>query len=156
METTTTTTQTNRQYNDDCVINVKLTNNQWSAILDWLSHSPFAEAKETLVELNNQIKARAKETDTDFVGMLPIKTYNMLIFALGQAPYYVVAETIQQIFQQGQSEIQRLRDQFNAVSAHDQSDQTTAAVEKTTTSPDNPPKKRRASRKKSGGSTSTN
>lgn len=118
------------ELNDDCVINVTLPNHQWNVVVDWLAHSPYQEAKATLDSLNAQIQKRT-ETDqqaTSFTGELPIKTFNMLIFALGQAPYYIVAEIIQAIYTQGQQEIARLRDQANTMKS---------AVEKSENSPDN-------------------
>lgn len=118
------------ELNDDCVINVTLPNHQWNVVVDWLAHSPYQEAKTTLDSLNTQIQKRT-ETDqqaTSFTGELPIKTFNMLIFALGQAPYYIVAEIIQAIYTQGQQEIARLRDQANTMKA---------PVEKSENSPDN-------------------
>ena len=118
------------ELNDDCVINVTLPNHQWNVVVDWLAHSPYQEAKTTLDSLNAQIQKRT-ETDqqaTSFTGELPIKTFNMLIFALGQAPYYIVAEIIQAIYTQGQQEIARLRDQANTMKA---------PVEKSENSPDN-------------------
>lgn len=118
------------ELNDDCVINVTLPNHQWNVVVDWLAHSPYQEAKTTLDSLNTQIQKRT-ETDqqaTSFTGELPIKTFNMLIFALGQAPYYIVAEIIQSIYTQGQQEIARLRDQANTMKA---------PVEKSENSPDN-------------------
>lgn len=118
------------ELNDDCVINVTLPNHQWNVVVDWLAHSPYQEAKATLDSLNAQIQKRT-ETDqqaTSFTGELPIKTFNMLIFALGQAPYYIVAEIIQAIYTQGQQEIARLRDQANTMKA---------PVEKSENSPDN-------------------
>lgn len=123
------------ELNDDCTINITLPNNQWNVIVDWLAHSPFQEAKETLASLNAQIQARnqSNQQDTSFTGELPIKTFNMLIFALGQAPYYIVAEIIQAIYAQGQQEIARLRDQANTMPQQEQS----TSVENSQQSSDN-------------------
>lgn len=128
-------TEKKLELNDDCNIKITLPNNQWNVIVDWLAHSPFQEAKDTLNILNRQIQARNQQDQmaTSFQGELPIKVFNMLIFALGQAPYYVVAEIIQAIYTQGQQEIARLREQANTMPQQEQS----APVEKTTESPDN-------------------
>ena len=128
-------TEKKLELNDDCNIKITLPNNQWNVIVDWLAHSPFQEAKDTLNILNQQIQARNQQDQmaTSFQGELPIKVFNMLIFALGQAPYYVVAEIIQAIYTQGQQEIARLREQANTMPQQEQP----APVEKTTESPDN-------------------
>ena len=106
---------TTTELNDDVDINVTLPIAQWNTILDWIAHSPFDEARATLDSLNKQIE-NATATDT-FTAALPIRTFNMLIFALGQAPYYMMAEPIQQIYNQGQSEITRLKEQAAAAAA---------------------------------------
>ena len=128
-------TEKKLELNDDCNIKITLPNNQWNVIVDWLAHSPFQEAKDTLNVLNQQIQARNQQDQmaTSFQGELPIKVFNMLIFALGQAPYYVVAEIIQAIYTQGQQEIAKLREQANTMPVQEQP----APVEKTTQSPDN-------------------
>lgn len=123
------------ELNDDCSIAITLPNPQWNVIVDWLAHSPYQEAKTTLTAINQQIQARSAQDQnaTSFKGELPIKTYNMLIFALGQAPYYVVAEIIQAIYSQGQQEIARLREQANTMAAQE----TQPPVEKTVEKADN-------------------
>ena len=104
-----------RELNDDCEINITMANHQWNTVADWLAHSPYQEAKEALTKLNEQIQKIVNDPEKkdakEFTGTLPIKTFNMLIFALGQAPYYVVAEIIQTIYTQGQNEIKHLREQ---------------------------------------------
>lgn len=124
------------QLNDDCEINITLPNNQWNTVVDWIAHTPYEEAKQILTTLNAQIadKVAKDASGTEFTGTLPIKTFNTLIFALGQAPYYVVAEIIQAIFTQGQHEINRLREQANAMKQTED-----APVEKTEGRPDNTP-----------------
>ena len=47
--------------------------------------------------------------------MIKLKRLQKIIFALSQAPYFMVAETVQQIYNQGQKEIQRLRDEANGL-----------------------------------------
>jgi len=105
------------ELSDDCAIKVTLPNNQWNVVIDWLAHCPFVEAKETLEAINKQIDALDDEgrNAKEFVCSLPIKTYNMLIFALGLAPYYTVVNTIQAIYAQGQEGIQKLRDEANTL-----------------------------------------
>lgn len=146
--------------NDDRVINVTLSNVQWAAVLDWISHCPFQEAIGTLTELNAQIKThnQTNSDSTTFTGVLPIKTYNMMIHALGLAPYYIVAEILSQIFTQGQKEIERLRDQYNTAAANAQVENNSQpAVEKSQTSPDNSTttKKRRTSTRKKKSTTAS-
>lgn len=131
--------------NDDCEINVTLDNQQWNAVVDWLAHSPFEEAKQTLTTLNTQIQQYTNDqtkSDTSFVAHLPIKTFNMLIFALGQAPYYVVAEIIQSIYQQGHGEINRLREQANTMKQQE------TPVEKSPETPDNTNQKKPVRKKR--------
>ena len=82
-----------------------------------------------------------------FTGTLPIKTFNMLIFALGQAPYYVVAEIIQAIYSQGQAEINRLREAANTMLQQPGEKISEHPVEKTETSTDNTSTKRNTRRR---------
>lgn len=115
------------ELNDDLKINVKLNNVNWNIVLDWLVHTPYEQAREILNDLNTQIQARDTESqETEFTASLKIRQFNMLIFGLGQAPYYLVADTIQSIYVQGQDEIQRLRDEHLKTK-----------VEKSELSPDN-------------------
>lgn len=122
--------------NDDCLINVTLSNNQWNIIIDWLVHTPYQQAKEILIDLNKQIDQQQKKSVTDgtFTGTLAIKTFNLLIFALGQAPYYLIAEIIQKIYDQGQSEIARLKEQAATI---DKEKVSSTSVEILKDSPDN-------------------
>lgn len=122
----TETTAQPTELNDDCLINITLTNPQWNTITDWFSRFPFDEAKTILEGLNGQIEQFLKveeNKDKQFTASLSISTFNKVIFALSLAPYYIVAETVQQIFSQGQSEIQRLRDEANTLEKSE--DQTT-------------------------------
>ena len=115
------------ELNDDLKINVKLTNPSWNIILDWLAHTPYEEARTILKELNDQIQAaESSEIEKEFTASLMIKQFNALIFGLGQAPYILVAEIVQQIYAQGLEEIQRHREQNIQV-----------AVEKSELNPDN-------------------
>lgn len=115
------------ELNDDLKINVKLTNPSWNIILDWLAHTPYEEARTILKDLNEQIQAAdSSEIEKEFTASLMIKQFNALIFGLGQAPYFLVADIVQQIYAQGQEEIQRLREQNIQV-----------AVEKSELNPDN-------------------
>lgn len=122
--------------NDDCLINVTMTNNQWNIVIDWLVHTPYQQAKEILGDLNKQIDQVQKQSTSDgtFTGTLSIKTFNLLIFALGQAPYYLIAEIIQKIYDQGQSEIARLKEQAATI---DKEKVSNAPVEILKDSPDN-------------------
>ncbi len=97
------------ELNDDCAINITLPNAQWNIILDWLAHSPYQEAKTIVTSLNEQIQ-KADSTAETFTGSLSINQSNTVIFGLALGPYYVVADVIQSIYQQGQQEIDRLRE----------------------------------------------
>ena len=115
---TETTNTENLELNDDRLINITLTNNQWNTVTEWFSRIPFDQAKEILTDLNSQIaKFTSDESNKDkqFTGSLAINVFNKVIFALSQAPYFMVAETVQQIYNQGQAEIQRLRDEANGL-----------------------------------------
>lgn len=115
------------ELNDDCKINVKLANVNWNVVLDWLAHTPYTEGRQILTDLNEQIKKIDKDSqEKEFTASLMIRQFNTLIFGLGQAPYYLVADIVQSIYAQGQAEIQRLREE-----------NIQAAVEKSELSPDN-------------------
>lgn len=115
------------ELNDDCKINVKLANVNWNVVLDWLAHTPYTEGRQILTDLNEQIKKIDKNSqEKEFTASLMIRQFNTLIFGLGQAPYYLVADIVQSIYAQGQAEIQRLREE-----------NIQAAVEKSELSPDN-------------------
>lgn len=101
---------TTTQLNDDIEINVTLSTPQWNVVLDWIAHAPFDEAREALKRLNTQIENIDEGENKPFTASLPIRTFNMLIFCLGQGPYYMMAEPIQQIYSQGQAAIEKLRE----------------------------------------------
>lgn len=121
------------QLNDDIEINVTLPTPQWNVVLDWIAHAPFDEAREALKRLNEQIENINEDENKPFTASLPIRTFNMLIFCLGQGPYYMMAEPIQQIYSQGQAAIEKLReDAANVAKQLAERD-----VEKSDTGPDN-------------------
>jgi len=95
--------------NDKMNISVNLKTNDWNTVIDWLVHTPYSQAKEITKNIGAQIKERYKEEDKEFTIELPIETYNLMIFALGMAPYYQVVTIIQEIYTQGQKEIKRLK-----------------------------------------------
>lgn len=106
------------ELNDDRLINITLTNSQWNMVTDWFSRIPFDQAHDILKDINDQIEAFTKDEsnhDKQFTASLAIHVFNKIIFALSQAPYFMVAETVQQIYNQGQKEIQRLRDEANGL-----------------------------------------
>lgn len=106
------------ELNDDRLINITLTNSQWNMVTDWFSRIPFDQAHDILKDINDQIEAFTNDEsnkDKQFTASLAIHVFNKIIFALSQAPYFMVAETVQQIYNQGQKEIQRLRDEANGL-----------------------------------------
>lgn len=110
------------ELNDDRLINVTLTNSQWNMVTDWFSRIPFDQAHDILKDINDQIEAFTNDEqnkDKQFTASLAIHVFNKIIFALSQAPYFMVAETVQQIYNQGQKEIQRLRDEANGLKSED-------------------------------------
>lgn len=107
------------ELNDDCLINVSLSNEQWTVLTEVVSHILCEQTKNTVKELEQQFQAWSENKENQskqFVGKLPIKTYNMLIFALFLAPYYRVVGIISEIQSQGEKEIARLREQYAATS----------------------------------------
>lgn len=93
------------------IINISMQASEWEIAEQWLSRMPFDEAVALHQKIAKEIKeAQEEEPESPVVTLrLEIRECDKVLFSLALAPYYLVADFINSIYNQGMTEMNRLK-----------------------------------------------
>ncbi len=104
----------NNTIDDRSQINVTLYKKQWDIVIEWMSKFPYSEAVNIINAIADDIKGNTEAEQDDFIVIkLSIYQFDTILYSLGLGPYYLMSDIINEIYNQGSVEVQKLRDQLS-------------------------------------------
>lgn len=102
----------NNTIDDRSQINITLYKKQWDIVIEWMSKFPYSEAVNIINAIADDIKGNTEAEQDDFIVIkLSIYQFDTILYSLGLGPYYLMSDIINEIYNQGSVEVQKLKDQ---------------------------------------------